>query len=74
MRNGSSRSPAKAVKPPRVTQAPTMPFEAQDFETLLAECDEFSTNGIYGEGNRPRLKAMLLLLRIRGLRDRREVA
>ncbi len=63
-------NPAKAVKPPKVTQAPTMPFEPSDFETLLAKCDEFSAKGIYGEGNRTRLKAMLLLLRYSGLRIR----
>jgi len=44
--------------------------DVQDFETLLAKCDEFSTKGIYGEGNRTRLKAMLLLLRYSGLRIR----
>lgn len=63
-------NPAKAVKPPKVTAAPTMPFEPEEFKKLLEACDEFSTKGIYRAGNRTRLKAMLLLLRYSGLRIR----
>ncbi len=37
---------------------------------ILAGCDEFLIKGIYGEGNRKRLKAMILLLRHTGLRIR----
>jgi site-specific recombinase XerD len=63
-------NPAKAVKPPKVTQAPTLPFEPAEFDTLLTTCDSFPIKGIYGEGNRHRLKAILLLLRHSGLRIR----
>ncbi|MGQ0736328.1 MAG: tyrosine-type recombinase/integrase [Acidobacteriota bacterium] len=37
---------------------------------ILVGCDEFPIKGIYGEGNRKRLKAMILLLRHTGLRIR----
>lgn len=63
-------NPAKAVKPPKVTQSPTLPFEPTDVDTLLTTCDDFPIKGIYGEGNRRRLKAMILLLRHSGLRIR----
>lgn len=63
-------NPAKAVRPPKVVASPTLPFEPEDFEKLLEACDEFSTRGVYREGNRTRLKAMLLLLRHSGLRIR----
>lgn len=63
-------NPAKAVKPPKVTQSPTLPFEPEDFEKLVAAYDEFSTKGPYRTGNRTRLKAMLLWLRHSGLRIR----
>jgi integrase len=63
-------NPAKAVRPPKVTTAPTLPFEPEEFEQMLAACDDISTRGPYREGNRTRLKAMLLLLRYSGLRIR----
>jgi integrase/recombinase XerD len=63
-------NPAKAVKPPKVTQSPTLPFEPADVDKLLTTCDDFPIKGIYGEGNRRRLKAMILLLRHSGLRIR----
>ena len=31
--NGSSANPAKAIKPPRVTQSPTLPFEDKEVVT-----------------------------------------
>ena len=63
-------NPANAVKPPKVTQSPTLPFDPKDFDKLLTACDEFPIKGIYGEGNRRRLKGMILLLRHSGLRIR----
>jgi site-specific recombinase XerD len=63
-------NPAKAVRPRKVTQAPTLPFEPAEFDTLLTTCDAFPIKGIYGEANRHRLKAMMLSLRHSGLRIR----
>ena len=65
-----SENPARAVKPPKVTQSPTLPFEQEDWTTLVNACDRISTRGPYREGNRTRMKAMLLLLRHSGLRIR----
>jgi integrase len=62
------KNPAKAVKPPKVTQSPTLPFEPEEFETILAACDTYSVKGVHRKGNRTRLKAMILLLRYSGLR------
>jgi site-specific recombinase XerD len=65
------RNPAKSVRPPKVTQSPTLPFETEDLERLLLKaCDKFSAKGVHGAGNRTRLKAMILLLRYSGLRIR----
>jgi len=63
-------NPAKAVRPPRVIQSPTLPFEESDWQTLLDACDRISLRGPYRERNRTRMKAMLLLLRYSGLRIR----
>ena len=64
------KNPAKAVRPPKTTQSPTLPFEPEDFENILAGCDSYSIRGIHRGGNRIRLKAMILLLRYSGLRIR----
>ncbi len=64
------KNPAKAVRPPKTTQSPTLPFEPEDFENILAGCDSYSIKGIHREGNRIRFKAMILLLRYSGLRIR----
>ena len=64
------KNPAKAVRPPKTTQSPTLPFEPEDFENILAGCDSYSIKGIHRGGNRIRLKAMILLLRYSGLRIR----
>ena len=63
-------NPASAIKPPRVLASPTLPFDEEDWTRLLEQSERFPTKGIYGEGNRVRLKAMLLLLRYSGLRIR----
>lgn len=60
----------KAIDPPKVQQSPTLPFEAAEVNAIVSACDRFSVKGIYGEGNRNRLRAMVLLLRYSGLRIR----
>ena len=64
------KNPATAVRPPKITQSPTLPFEPEEFERILSACDSYSTKGVHREGNRIRLKAMILLLRYSGLRIR----
>jgi site-specific recombinase XerD len=58
------RNPAKAIKPPKVSQQPTMPFEQYEIDRMLAAADELSEWGTFG----PKLRAMVLLLRNSGLR------
>ena len=61
-------NPAAAVKPPKITTPPTMPFDQKEFEKILKGCDEFSANGRYKDKNRIRIKALVLLMRHSGLR------
>lgn len=58
------RNPAKAIKPPKVSQKPTLPFEESDLKRILAAADELAEWVSFG----PKLKAMVLLLRHSGLR------
>lgn len=58
------RNPAKAIKPPRVTRKPTLPFEDAELDRALAAADELKAWGTFG----PKLRAMILLLRHSGLR------
>ena len=58
------RNPAKAIKPPKVTQSPTLPFDEQDIKRALEAADKLADWGSFG----PKLKAMVLLLRHSGLR------
>jgi integrase/recombinase XerD len=63
-------NPMKAIDAPKVKQSPTLPFEEAEVNAIVSACDRFSIKGIYGEGNRHRLRAMVLLLRYSGLRIR----
>jgi integrase/recombinase XerD len=58
------RNPAKAIKPPKVTHSPTLPFEDQDIRAVIEAADKLAAWGSFG----PKLKAMVLLLRHSGLR------
>jgi site-specific recombinase XerD len=58
------RNPAKAIKPPKVTQSPTLPFEDREIKRVMEATDKLSGWGSFG----PKLKAMVLLLRNSGLR------
>lgn len=54
-------NPAKAVKPPKVTQTPTLPFSRDEMKSIVESCDEYG-------GNRDRIKAFVLTMRYTGLR------
>jgi integrase/recombinase XerD len=58
------RNPAKAIKPPRVTQSPTLPFDDVEVERTLVAADQLADWGTFG----PKLRAMVMLLRHSGLR------
>lgn len=55
------KNPAKAIKPPRVRPRPTMPFTPDETSRILDACDRYC-------GNRPRVRAFVLVLRHSGLR------
>jgi integrase/recombinase XerD len=56
-------NPALSIKPPKVDQAPTLPFTQDEFKKVLTACDTYPNNL-----NRVRLRALTLLLRYSGLR------
>ena len=55
---------AQVLKPPKVTQRPTLPFDEGEMKRILAAADKLSTWGSFG----PKARAMVLLLRYSGLR------
>jgi integrase/recombinase XerD len=61
-------NPAMSVKPPRSASSPTLPFDEEDIDKMLAAADTFTAKGNVGAGNRKRVRAMILLLRYSGLR------
>ena len=52
------------LKPPKVTQRPTLPFEDGEIERILKATDKLADWGSFG----PKARAMVLLLRYSGLR------
>ncbi len=63
-------NPVLAIKPPKVTAPPTLPFTQEEMTAILEACDKFADLGRYRALNRTRTKAMVLLLRYSGLRIR----
>jgi site-specific recombinase XerD len=55
------KNPAAKMKCPTVKQSPTMPFTQEEMVAILAACDHYN-------GNKKRLRALILLLRYSGLR------
>jgi integrase len=55
------QNPALSVKPPKVTQTPTLPFSRDEMKRIVEAC------GKYG-GNQDRIKAFVLAMRYTGLR------
>jgi len=61
-------NPMAMVKPPKADLSPTLPFEKGQLDALLMVADGFAAKGRFKDGNRKRLRAMILLLRYSGLR------
>jgi integrase/recombinase XerD len=62
-------NPCEQVKPPKVDQAPTLPFTDEEYEKILKACDQLPDNyRRVGGPNAKRMKALVLLLRYSGLR------
>jgi integrase/recombinase XerD len=55
------QNPALAVKAPKVTHAPTLPFSRAEMKRILDACDEYG-------GNKDRIRAFVLTMRYSGLR------
>ena len=63
-------NPAIHLRPPKVKPNEKQPFDEDEMEKILWACDVYDTRGAYGEGNRKRLRAFVLVLRYTGLRIR----
>lgn len=55
------QNPATSVKPPKVTQCPTLPFSRDEMKQILKGCDDY-------RGNQERMRAFVLTMRYTGLR------
>ncbi len=63
-------NPAIHLRLPKVKPSEKQPFDEAEVEKILWACDVYDTRGTYGEGNRHRLRAFVLVLRYTGLRIR----
>jgi integrase len=54
-------NPARALKPPKVTRPPTMPFTSEEMRRILEACDQY-------RGEKARVRAFVLTMRYSGLR------
>ena len=62
------QNPVLAMRPPKITQPPTLPFTKEEVEQILWACDLYPETRRYIPGTRERLKALTLLMRYSGLR------
>jgi len=62
------KNPAASLKPPQARPAPTLPFTDHEITKVLAAVEKYPTKGIYGEENKARIRAFVILLRYSGLR------
>jgi integrase len=58
----------KELPAPKVAGTIVLPFDPAQVEAIIRACDAYPAKGIYGAGNRTRLRAFVLLLRYSGLR------
>jgi len=64
-------NPAIKLKPPKITDPPTMPFSREEVIKILAACNKYpGRRGQWGRVNAQRLRALVHLLRFSGLRIR----
>jgi hypothetical protein len=56
-------NPAIHLQLPKVKPSEKQPFDETEIEKILWACDVYDTRGTYGEGNRHRLRAFVLVLR-----------
>lgn len=66
-----SENPARKLKNPRITQAPTLPFTQKEMGKILGACEGYNAeHPKAGRLQALRVKALVLLLRYSGLRIR----
>jgi integrase len=63
--NWAQTNPAKGIKPPKVKQAPTLPFSPGEMTKILKAIDSYPDRPA---GRRERIRAFVLALRYSGLR------
>ncbi len=63
-------NPAKALRAPKESVIERKPFDTWELEKIAWAIPLFPVKGIYGEGNRERIKAFVSVLRWTGLRIR----
>lgn len=61
-------NPARKVRLPKSNEAAIDTFTSEEIDHMLAAADSFNQRGVYGYGNRKRIRAMILLLQYSGLR------
>ena len=61
-------NPAVHIKPPKVTDPPTLPIEPDDVTKMLDACEKYPSGGRFLSQTPKRLKALILLMRYSGLR------
>jgi integrase len=66
--NWVKQNPVLAMRSPKVTQPPTLPFSKDEMDKILWACDLYPDTGRYRKGTPARLKALVLLMRHAGLR------
>ncbi len=63
-----AKSPARALKPPKVDASPTLPFSDEEMERIFDVAANFKIRGSYGRENARRVLAFVYVLRYAGLR------
>ena len=61
-------NPARRIKKPKVKNTPVIPFTPEQMEALLKAIDEYPDQNSFGQDNRARMRAFVLIMRYTGLR------
>ena len=72
--NWVKQNPVISIRTPRVSQPPTLPFSMDEMDKILWACDLYPDNGRYRKGTPARLKALVLLMRVKSRQDQLEAA
>ena len=67
-------NPAALIRSPKSKHSPTLPFTPEHVTAILSAADRFWDRGIFGKGNRKRIRALVLLLRYSGAANHDQVS